>query len=85
MNDIKSNELYCPKCGKLIKSDFEVCPYCKSDFKKVVPTEEDKKLEYSRTRNVAIITAIAIIIVVVVVFVYLNSCNNLVDDFVRSI
>ena len=29
MNEKKEDEIYCPECGKTIKKDFALCPYCK--------------------------------------------------------
>jgi len=28
----KEDEIYCPECGKTIKKDFALCPYCKKDL-----------------------------------------------------
>lgn len=84
--DKQQDEIYCPECGKAIKKDFNICPYCKKEvaFNKPV-SEEEKKLDYIRKRNGAILVTIGIVIIVVFVFIYLNSCNNLAEDFINSI
>lgn len=44
MNDIKQeDEIYCPECGKVIKKDFAICPYCRTELKK----ENNIKIESS--------------------------------------
>lgn len=32
--DKLQNEMYCPECGKIIKKDFSICPYCRNEIKK---------------------------------------------------
>lgn len=35
MNNIKKeDEMYCPKCGKVLKKDMKVCPFCNIDLSK---------------------------------------------------
>lgn len=32
--DKQQDEMYCPECGKIIKKDFTICPYCRIEIRK---------------------------------------------------
>ena len=39
--DKKPDEIYCPECGKIIKKNTVICPYCKAQVKELT-IEKDK-------------------------------------------
>ena len=78
MNNIKqSDEVYCPECGKLIKKDFAICPYCKKDLSNKEPDGWQKTADVGKAAmslGKALFTILSSLAVLVFCIFLLYSC-----------
>ena len=43
MNEKKEDEIFCPECGKVVKRNAIICPFCRVQIKQKENIEKEKK------------------------------------------
>ena len=55
----QEDEICCTECGKLIKKDFTICPYCRSEIKNIeVESKKEPIVVHAKTKMSAILLVI---------------------------
>jgi len=77
MNEKQQDEIYCPECGKPIKKDFSICPYCKIDLSTKKPDGWDKAADIGKATvgvGKALFQLVFALIGIAVIIFVLYSC-----------
>ena len=80
----QDGEICCPECGKLIKKDFTICPYCRNEIKKekeefynpITTTEPQKPKVDNSNKGKNIVVIITAILIVGVIIGFVSCCNS---------
>jgi len=79
MNNIskKEDEIYCPECGKPIKKDFTICPYCRTKLKEQKPDGWQKTAEVGKAmQNIGCLLTKFITIPIILIVIFLVMCGR---------
>jgi uncharacterized OB-fold protein len=80
----QEGEIYCSNCGKPIKKDFSICPYCRSEIKKEkeefynpeTATEVQKPKVDNSNKGKSIAVVITVLLVVGIIIGFVSCCNG---------